>query len=249
MMSTTRLAPGIVRDAIVEFLRRQDGAATVAQISAGVRCALQRSIPDSSIRSYLRLNVPSTFLRTGLGSYQLQTLVSPPAESVVDANGTQLCFRGKDLAGRTLFEPAEPNLVFNYGRAALFQNDCLDWLRRCDERSIHAVVTDPPYGLVEYSHSEQSKLRRGRGGVWRIPPAFDGCKRSPVPRFTTLTPRHLSELLKFFPNWGRCLRRALVPGAHVFVASNPLLSYAVAKALVDAGLERRGEIIRLVMTL
>lgn len=35
----------------------------------------------------------------------------------------------------------------------------------------------------------------------------------------------------------------------MFVASNPLVSHAVARALVDAGLERRGEIIRLVMTL
>jgi site-specific DNA-methyltransferase (adenine-specific) len=155
-----------------------------------------------------------------------------------------------DPVGRlTFFEPAEPKPVFQYGRAVLFQNDCLDWLRRRDERSIHAVVTDPPFGLVEYSHTEQTKLRRGRGGVWRIPPCFDGCKRAPLPRFTTLTTAHLGELVEFFGHWGRCVRRVLVPGAHVFVASNPLVSYAVAKALVDVGLERRGEIIRLVMTL
>ncbi len=41
----------------------------------------------------------------------------------------------------------------------------------------------------------------------------------------------------------------LVPGANVIVASNPLLSFIVAMALADAGLERRGEIIRLVMTM
>src|SRR6202040_3329603 len=123
--------------------------------------------------------------------------------------------------------------TFSFGRAKLIEADCFEWLRRRDERSIHAVVTDPPYGLVEYSHAEQSKLRKGRGGVWRIPPSFDGCKRSPLPRFTTLTPRHLSELVEFFGDWGRCLRRVLVPGAHVFVASNTLVSYAVAKALVD----------------
>jgi site-specific DNA-methyltransferase (adenine-specific) len=35
----------------------------------------------------------------------------------------------------------------------------------------------------------------------------------------------------------------------VVVASNPLLSHIVANALGDAGLERRGEIIRLVMTM
>jgi site-specific DNA-methyltransferase (adenine-specific) len=139
--------------------------------------------------------------------------------------------------------------VFQFGRATLFQNDCLDWFQQREDRSVHAVVTDPPYGLVEYSRAEQSKLRRGSGGVWRIPPSFDGCKRAPLPRFTTLTTTHLNALAEFFGNWGRRLRRILVPGAHVFVASNPLVSYAVAKALVDAGLERRGEIIRLVMTL
>jgi site-specific DNA-methyltransferase (adenine-specific) len=40
-----------------------------------------------------------------------------------------------------------------------------------------------------------------------------------------------------------------MPGANVVVASNPLLSYIVADALACAGLERRGEIIRLTMTM
>lgn len=38
-------------------------------------------------------------------------------------------------------------------------------------------------------------------------------------------------------------------GAHVIVASNPLLSYVVANAVTRAGSERRGEIIRLTMTM
>jgi hypothetical protein len=41
----------------------------------------------------------------------------------------------------------------------------------------------------------------------------------------------------------------LVPGAHVLVAMNPLLSHLVGTALSRAGLERRGEIVRLVMTM
>jgi site-specific DNA-methyltransferase (adenine-specific) len=41
----------------------------------------------------------------------------------------------------------------------------------------------------------------------------------------------------------------LVPGANVVVASNPLVSHLVSGALAGAGLERRGEIVRLVMTL
>ena len=41
----------------------------------------------------------------------------------------------------------------------------------------------------------------------------------------------------------------LVPGAHVLLASNPLLSHRVAHAVCRAGFERRGEVVRLVMTM
>lgn len=88
-----------------------------------------------------------------------------------------------------------------------------------------------------------------RGGVWRIPPAFDGVKRSPLPRFTVLTKADLKELEDFFYLWARVLMPVLVPGANVIVASNPLLSHIVSGSLARAGLERRGEVIRLVMTM
>ncbi len=41
----------------------------------------------------------------------------------------------------------------------------------------------------------------------------------------------------------------LVPRANVVVASNPMPSDIVSAALSDAGLERRGAIVRLVMTM
>ncbi len=135
------------------------------------------------------------------------------------------------------------------GRAVLYHADCFDWIGRQEDNTIHAVVTDPPYGLHEYTPEQQTKLRNGKGGVWRIPPSFDGHLRSPLPRFTTLTQDDLARLRTFFSVWARLLLPKLVPGAHVVVASNPLLSYLVAGALADAGLERRGEIIRLTMTL
>lgn len=140
-----------------------------------------------------------------------------------------------------------PSLSF--GQSMLYQCDCLDWLRSRPACTIHAVVTDPPYGLHEYSPSEQRKLRARRGGVWRIPPAFDGVERSPLPRFTVLTPDDLAALDRFFFEWGRALLPVLVPGANVVVASHPLVSFIVAGALARAGLERRGEIARLVMTM
>jgi DNA modification methylase len=136
-----------------------------------------------------------------------------------------------------------------FGQATLHQADCLEWLASQPEHSIHGCVTDPPYGLVEYTELEQGKLRAGRGGTWRIPPAYDGHRRAPLPRFTTLTATQLAELTDFFGRWARALLPVLVPGGHVIVASNPLHSHLVATAVTGAGFERRGEIVRLVMTM
>ena len=125
----------------------------------------------------------------------------------------------------------------------------MQWLERQSSNSVHAVVTDPPYGLVEYSSQQKEKLRSGKGGVWRIPPSFDGSRRSPLPRFTVLNQADLKAIDDFFFNWSTRLIRVLVPGANVVVASNPLLSYVVSGAMARAGLERRGELARLVMTM
>jgi DNA modification methylase len=128
-------------------------------------------------------------------------------------------------------------------------DDCLAWMDRRDPSSIHAIVTDPPYGLKEYSEREKAKLRSGLGGVWRIPPSLDGCRRSPLPRFTILTRSDKVELSEFFHRFALRAIRVLVPGGHLMIASNPLLSHIVYLALMEAGFEKRGEIIRLVSTL
>ena len=82
-----------------------------------------------------------------------------------------------------------------------------------------------------------------------MPPSFDGCRRSPLPRFTVLTGTERERLHNFFGNLADRLMRVLVPGAHVFIATNPLVSYLVYEPLIRAGFEKRGEIIRLVQTL
>jgi site-specific DNA-methyltransferase (adenine-specific) len=57
------------------------------------------------------------------------------------------------------------------------------------------------------------------------------------------------KLHAFFRKLGMLLNRVLVPGGNVVVASNPLLSHIVASAMSEGGLEVRGQIIRLVMTM
>jgi site-specific DNA-methyltransferase (adenine-specific) len=131
----------------------------------------------------------------------------------------------------------------------LVHEDCFLWMRNQKEAAIEAIVTDPPFGLVEYSDDQLTKLQVGKGGIWRVPPELDGVQRKPLPRFTVLKPHEVDSLVTFFELWGREALRILVPGGHVIIAGNPLLSPLVASALMAAGFERRGEIIRLVRTL
>lgn len=131
----------------------------------------------------------------------------------------------------------------------LVHADCFAWLAEREPCSVHAVVTDPPYGLREFNAVEQGKLRQGRGGVWRVPPTLDGNTRRPLPRFTVLGEDDKRALRQFFEAWSRAVERVLVPGGHVMVAMNPLLSHHVCTAVEGGGLDKRGEIIRLVQTL
>ena len=158
-----------------------------------------------------------------------------------------------DLSARTT-TVERPVREHRFGKAKLIHADCLEWLDQQPERSIHGVVTDPPYGLKEYQPDEQKRLRAGNGqpghgGIWRIPPTLDGSPRSPLPRFTVLSETDKQDLNSFFCVWGESLLRVLTPGAHVMVASNPLLVHRVAAALEDSGFEPRGMIIRTTQTL
>ncbi len=229
---TKRLQPGRVRDAIIDTVKQAQRPLSVREIAETVKQRLG-SVPTSSIRSYLRLNTPELFARESRGFYAcsfVQPDLITPAETEWPKPGRLPSHK----VGR---------------RATLFHADCFDWLDLQAANSLHAVVTDPPYGLFEYTDEQVAKLRSGNGGVWRIPPSFDGHVRSPLPRFTILSPDQLQDLRTFFTEWGRALLPKLVPGANVVVASNPLLSYIVSDALASAGLERRGEIIRLTMTM
>ena len=134
--------------------------------------------------------------------------------------------------------------------SSMFHDDCLNWLDEQPEASFEAIVTDPPYGLKEYSTEEQVKLRDGnRTGMWRIPPSLGGNVRAPLPRFTVLSQQDLENLYKFFFLWGTKASRVVVPGAHLIIATNTFLSHILCTALTDAGWEKRGEIVRLVQTL
>jgi len=217
------LAPGAVRDSIIGYLQGT-GSASLDQIYSFVSRELGE-VPASSVRSYLNLNCPEKFTRLETGRYALASEVALTICGPSQAKGRRI------------------------GLSTLYTTDCMSWLGGRGENSVHAVITDPPYGLHEYTAKEQGKLRAGKGGVWRIPPSFDGHQRSPLPRFTVLTDDDRAALQVFFKTWARLLYRVLVPGGNVAVASNPLLSHLVSNALAGGGFEVRGSIVRLTMTM
>jgi len=151
---------------------------------------------------------------------------------------------------RALFDTSASDIETPGTPYTIVEADAFAWLQEAPADSIHAVITDPPYGLKEYTEKELYKLRNGNGGgVWRIPPSFDGCRRSPLPRFTVLSAEEKKALTSFFARLAGELMRVVVPGGHVIIATNPLVSHHVYVPFIEHGWEKRGEIVRVVQTL
>lgn len=199
----TKRRPGEVRDAILSVLTARPAGAPLRTIEQHVADLIGHAA-RSSVRSYLRLNTPSTFLRTARGHYGFKMTTRVRASKAAESR--------LDYWRR-----------FTFGKALVLEADCLNWLREQGPNTVHAVVTDPPYGLFEYSSEQQQKLRNGKGGVWRIPLSFDGVQRAPLPRFTVLSPQDLRSLELFFLEWAKAVIPVLVPGAIVVVATTPSL--------------------------
>lgn len=132
----------------------------------------------------------------------------------------------------------------------MIHTDCFRWLRETARaNSFQAIVTDPPYGLEEFSNENIEKLKNGKGGIWRIPPAIGGSKRAPLPRFTVFPVEKYPMMQDYFNEWANLVRNCLVPGGHIFIATNPLFLHMVSSAITNAGFEPRGIVVRVVRTL
>lgn len=138
---------------------------------------------------------------------------------------------------------------YEAGQSLLIHADCFEWLSRLPANSIHAIVTDPPYGVKEYDFAQLEKRSKGEGGIWRIPPSFDGNVRAPLPRFTALNQKERLSVRNFFIEWAKVVLKGLRPGGHIFIASNSFLSEMVFESLVFGGLEYRGMLMRTVRTM
>ena len=68
---TTRRVPGAIRDAILATFQAERRELTVAEVRAAVTDAIGEEVAPSSVRSYLNINTPGQFIRTGRGTYRL----------------------------------------------------------------------------------------------------------------------------------------------------------------------------------
>lgn len=122
--------------------------------------------------------------------------------------------------------------------------DCFDEVSKMPDHSLDAVCTDPPYGIVEFSEGEVAKLRSGRGGVWRLPPKFDGKERRPLPRFSVLSAEQKGDIEVFFARLAKLIAPKVKPGGHMVIAGNPVLQANVQAGVVASGWENRATILR-----
>ena len=127
----------------------------------------------------------------------------------------------------------------------LYNQSCFDWLREQPIHSIQGVCSDPPFGIVEFLPHEMEKMRKGKGGIWRLPPNIGGSQRAPLPRFTTLSDKDLEHIQSYFHEFGEALIPVLAPGGHVFLAGTPMLQHLVQRGMAEAGFEVRGAMMRM----
>jgi DNA modification methylase len=48
------------------------------------------------------------------------------------------------------------------GKSIIVNANCFDWLKEIPKNSLHAVITDPPYGVKEYNLEQLEKKIRAK---------------------------------------------------------------------------------------
>lgn len=65
-------------------------------------------------------------------------------------------------------ESASFALQYNWrqhGNSLVIHADCFEWLGSIPANSLHAIITDPPYGVKEYNFDQMEKRANGNGGI------------------------------------------------------------------------------------
>ncbi len=113
---------------------------------------------------------------------------------------------------------------------AIYQGDCQDILSKLAHKSVHLVVTDPPYfldGLGDTWEKGERTSKRATGSIGGLPVGM---------RFD---PQHGLKLQEFIKNVASLLLPVMLPGAFALFFSQPRLAHRMAIGLEEAGFEIR----------
>ena len=113
----TKRRPGEGRDAILSVLTARPAGDPLHTIEQHVADLIGHAA-RSSVRSYLRLNTPSTFIRTARGHYGIKTTTRVRANKAAESR-PDYCRN------------------FAFGKSLVLEADCLNWLREQQPNTIH----------------------------------------------------------------------------------------------------------------
>jgi hypothetical protein len=139
--------------------------------------------------------------------------------------------------------------VFEGGGVRVFLGDCLEVMRELPDASVHAVVTDPPYGIGVHGHEWDVPARRIRGaagerGGGRVA-HYDHGKSIVTTRPAGTAVRGRNQpvwVRRGARQWARECFRVLKPGGHLLAFGGSRTWHRLAAGVEDAGFELRDSI-------
>lgn len=126
-----------------------------------------------------------------------------------------------------------PRLAYRDARVTVFHGDCLEVLPSLPDRSAHAVVSDPPYGV--------GFMGRQWDRPWaNAPTGFAGRGHLRLPRYGARSAAAAYQ--QWCEQWAKECLRLLRPGGHLVVFGGTRTWHRLASAIEDAGFEIRDSI-------
>jgi len=131
----------------------------------------------------------------------------------------------------------------------LMLGDCLSEMRRLADASVHAVVTDPPYGIGFMGKAwdgadieKRAAARRASTGGGAT--GENGAHRSSAVSagIYNLAPAGMRAFQEFSEEWAREAFRVLKPGGYMLSFASPRTYHRMTVGIEDAGFEVRDQI-------